>query len=308
MKIKVKNYINEFGSRVFLSKLLYHGAYKSNSKFAKMIIRSNENLIKNKIRQTITDEINDCYPAIKKVNNNIPYNSVIWIMWWQGIEDMPDIVRACVNRIEKLNNKRHIVVITKYNYKNYIKLEPKILKKFYRNKISITHLSDIIRVNLLYVYGGVWIDATIFELSPLPDSLFTKKFFTIKTGNYTNDPSHGLWTTFFMESQHHNKLMGYLVQGFNTYCLKYDEWIDYILFDYFIRIIYEDYSDIRQQINDVPINNQDVFKLRKHLNDQFNYKYLEEYRATNLFKLSYKGVLNRKTKEGKKTVYLKIIE
>lgn len=308
MKIAVKNYIREFGSRIFLSKLLYHSVYKSNSKFANLIIKSNENLIKKKIRQTITDEIDNPHPVIEAINNDISYNSTIWIMWWQGAENMPSIVRACVNRIKKLNNNHRVIVITKYNYKDYIKLEAEILKKLYRGKISITHLSDIIRVNLLYIYGGVWIDATIFEVDSLPDSLFTKDFFTIKTGNYTNDPSHGLWTTFFMESHRHNELMGRLVQGFNIYCLKYDEWIDYILFDYFIRIIYEDCNMVRHQIDDVPINNEDVFKLRNHLNDQFNNEYLKEYRDTNLFKLSYKGTLNKRTKEGKKTIYFKIIE
>lgn len=307
METSVREYINEFGFSIFLSKFIYHNIYKSNSKFAKAFIANNERIIKNKIRNNVTSNIDNFTPKINLINNDVPRNSAIWIMWWQGFKKMPRIVRSCVDRIKALNTDHRVILITKDNWQKYLKLEPQILKGVYNGKISITHLSDIIRVNLLYTYGGIWIDATVFEVTTLPSSLFLAKFFTIKTGSYTNDPSHGMWTTFFMEAQEHSELMGYLVNAFNVYCLKYNEWIDYILFDYFIRIAYEDIGTIREQIEKVPYNNQDVFELRKYLNQPFDHFVPRKNKFTYLYKLSYKDSLNEKTAEGKSTLYHKIV-
>ena len=301
-----KEYVNEFGIKIPVSKILYHFSYKGDYKCTKFISRLNEELIKKKLRDTVTKNINNPLPTIQTINKSVPYNSVIWIMWWQGKKKTPKIVETCISKIKHLNNNRKVILITKYNYKNYIKLDSNILNKVEKGKITITHLSDIIRVNLLYVYGGVWIDSTVFETSPLPKSLFSQDFFSIKTGKYTYDPSHGMWTTFFMEAKRNSKLMGYLVAAFNRYCLMYDEWIDYILFDYFIRIIYEDSEEIKKQIERVPINNQEVFELKKHLNERAECSYLEDS-DTYLFKLSYKESLREMTKEGRETLYANIL-
>lgn len=52
-----------------------------------------------------------------------------------------------------------------------------ILKKFENGYISITHLSDIIRVLLLYNYGGLWIDSTVLNISSINRKVFDSTFF-----------------------------------------------------------------------------------------------------------------------------------
>ncbi|MBQ9553448.1 hypothetical protein IJU97_00315 [bacterium] len=53
-------------------------------------------------------------------------------------------------------------MLDKDNYEKYVTLPAFIIKKVYEHKISITHLSDIIRMALLKQYGGIWVDATMF--------------------------------------------------------------------------------------------------------------------------------------------------
>lgn len=42
------------------------------------------------------------------------------------------------------------------------------------------HFSDIVRENLLYKYGGIWMDATIYMTSPFPDTIYNYDYYTIK--------------------------------------------------------------------------------------------------------------------------------
>lgn len=51
--------------------------------------------------------------------------------------------------MERYIKNREIIVITKDNFPNYI------IEKFNKGNISIQQFSDIIRVYLMYNYGGI---------------------------------------------------------------------------------------------------------------------------------------------------------
>jgi len=79
---------------------------------------------------------------------------MLFTCWWQGEEEAPDLIRACI-RSQKRNIPKEIrhVVISKYNYGEYIDIPDFVLQKVESGKISLTTLSDIIRVSLLYKWG-----------------------------------------------------------------------------------------------------------------------------------------------------------
>ena len=304
MDISYKEYVKVFGIKIFLLKVLRRPFYDKNTNFAKKVSKINEQSIKKFLLRNVL--LNNKY-VIKEnnlfKNSTVIKNNTIWIMWWQGYNDTtPKLVKKCIENIKKLNPKHKVIVLTKYNVKNYVHLNRNIISNFEKGNISITHLSDIIRVNLLYLYGGVWIDSTVFSVKSIPEEVFRKDFYTIKTGKYTNEPSHGRWTTFFMETSQGSLLMKFLVECFDHYFETDNIFLDYILFDYFINIGCDINSAIRKMIDDVPVNNPDVFKLRKHLLDpagSFNLKNKKTY----LYKLSYKDKLMQTSINGKKNVY-----
>lgn len=50
-------------------------------------------------------------------------------MWWQGYNNAPNLVKACINSV-KINNKNHnVIIITQENFKDYVMLPNFILKK-----------------------------------------------------------------------------------------------------------------------------------------------------------------------------------
>lgn len=301
--MNVKSYIHEFGVGIFASKLIRKPFYGKNTKLSRRVCITNENIIKRFLKNNIDLANNE----IRLNHKNIEYNAIIWTMWWQGLENAPLIVRKCIENQKKNNPNHKIIVITEKNYGDYVDLPEYIIKKFREGKISVTHFSDIIRVNLLYQYGGIWVDSTLLMTKSLPQEWFNKEFYTINTGLYTDDPSHGRWTTFFIEARRGSELMKFLANGFNKYLSKYNYFIDYILFDYLIEIGYENSRDIREVIDAVPRNNQNVFLLRNLLLkpvNGLNYKDSKTF----LYKLSYKDNLKTTTKEGQLTIYGEIVK
>ena len=92
----------------------------------------------------------------EKLRNNI------WICWWQGIDNAPEIVKACVNTIKRNAGEYEVIVITDDNYKNYVQFPDWLEEKRKKGIISRTIYSDLLRLNLLARYGGIWIDSTFF--------------------------------------------------------------------------------------------------------------------------------------------------
>jgi effector-binding domain-containing protein len=97
----------------------------------------------------------------------MPQEKRAWTMWWQGVDAAPAIIRACLASQKKYMPKDvEYVVLTKGNIKEYVEIPDDLLKKVDAGSISLNHLSDFIRSRLLYLRGGLWMDASIYLLEP----------------------------------------------------------------------------------------------------------------------------------------------
>lgn len=89
----------------------------------------------------------------------------IYILWFQGFNKAPEIVKECVNSWKYYNPDWNIVLIDNNNLINYVNLDN------YKINFDKTALSDVVRILLLKLYGGLWVDATTFCNKPLNDWL-----------------------------------------------------------------------------------------------------------------------------------------
>ncbi|MDR2784250.1 MAG: capsular polysaccharide synthesis protein [Treponema sp.] len=137
-----------------------------------------------------------------------PYT--VWTYWWQGEQHMPELVKACYNQLNKNANGHKIVVITRQNYKDYISLPEYILEKVEKKIITVTHLSDIVRACLLYAYGGLWIDSTVFTTKALPEFTHETELYSLRRLNDANYISKSRWTAFLFYANKGNLLFEYL--------------------------------------------------------------------------------------------------
>ena len=100
----------------------------------------------------------------------------IWMLWLQGEENAPNIVKASINSVRKHANGREVIVLNKDTVKKYTKLPDYVWKKFEEGKMTAAFLSDMIRLDLLYRYGGTWIDATVLLEDKIPHGRFINFF------------------------------------------------------------------------------------------------------------------------------------
>ena len=90
-------------------------------------------------------------------------NKTIWINWFQGWDNAPEITHKCVESWKYYNPEWNIVLLSNDNYSQYADFEEKI-PGINTNNID---KSDILRISLLANHGGVWADSTLFCNKPL---------------------------------------------------------------------------------------------------------------------------------------------
>ena len=90
----------------------------------------------------------------------------VWIYWHQGWEQAPNVVKKCLSTWISLNPSWNVENISQYNLSNFIDLEREI-PEIGTKEITLASKSDIIRIALLWKYGGIWVDSTLFCRIPL---------------------------------------------------------------------------------------------------------------------------------------------
>lgn len=174
----------------------------------------------------------------------------IWMFWWQGIDSMPPIVHKCYELANRHAPKNHPVkLLTKDNFEEYVRIPKYILDKLANGKITLTHFSDIVRMSLLFEYGGLWMDATLYTASCLPERLFSQPFFSVRTPKKGDWVSRCLWTGFFMGGIKGHPLFGFVRQMFYDYWREHDELLDYFLIDLAIVMAYDNLPQIHESID-----------------------------------------------------------
>ena len=230
-----------------------------------------------------------------KIDTNL-YKDKIWVFWWQGIESAPLIIKLCINNMRKYIKDKEIIIIDQNNFSDYVNLPEYIIEKFNSRYISIQAFSDIIRIYLLYYYGGAWLDATLFIKDKLDINIFKYEFYTIKREKIDDIfISNYRWTNFFLIAKPRCLLFKYLLSMNYYYWEKNNIIIDYLLIDYFINYLYDNYEQIRKLIDNVPINNIHVNDLFEIINNEYKEEEINILREdTFIYKLTWKDFINYK--------------
>ena len=230
----------------------------------------------------------------------------IWTMWWQGTDDLPELVSMCYASFHRHRGNHPLTVLTCDNYQEYVSLPDRIMDKVKSGAITITHLSDVIRFALLSQYGGLWLDSTVFVADRIPEEIFTLEYFTVKwpmipkKGNLVQ----GRWTNFLHAAQKGNALCRFVFDFFLEYWRTQDYLINYFLIDYAIQMAYDELPQCRKLLDAVPVMNDDLYRLEIMMNSKWDPAVFEEIKTNALFsKLSWRKGGRKKTFSGEETIY-----
>lgn len=193
----------------------------------------------------------------------------VWVCWWQGAEAMPPLVRACYNSLRKNADGHPVHLLTKNNYKQFVALPEYILEKTERGIITVTHLSDILRAELLYRYGGLWLDATVLVTSPLPD-FAGQELFSLKRVKDNDYVAESRWSAYLFYLTKGHLLADFLRKMFAQYWQTENNLIAFFLIDYCIALAYEQIPAVRAALDACPYNNPEAHTLQRQLGTEYN--------------------------------------
>ena len=277
------NILREFGLKVFAADFL-----SSNIRLPKITARWKDKVflefLRNKYDYVIRRHINDKRP----LNGEAPF---IWSMWWQGTENLPEVVSLCFNKIRRHCGSRPFTIITKDNYRDYISLPEYITDKLNNGTIRLTHFSDIVRMYLLSRYGGMWIDATVLVTRDIPEEFFSRSYCTVRRPTNLREYNVSLrrWCISVQSAWPECPLCEFVLDMWLEYWKDYNFLADYVMTDYFFALAYETLPECRMLFEAVPLGNYAFDDVRPLLASRWEQEKFDAMnRDTQFFKLTYK--------------------
>lgn len=214
-------------------------------------------------------------------------SDTIWTCWFQGMENAPEIVKKCWQSVIKNNPDKNVIVITDNNMSDYVTLPDYIVKKWKQGIITHTHMTDLLRLELLINYGGLWLDATVLCTGKAPEYFFDSDLFFFQTLKPGRDGHACYISSWLIEAKTNNKIL------MATRALCYEYWKennvmwDYFLLHDFMSIVLERYEDEWKKV--VPRDNATPHILLLRLFDQYDEKTWNAVKSqTQFHKLTYK--------------------
>lgn len=241
------------------------------SRTALEILRLSTQLkVKHKLEKkyrTILEKFDRNYDA------SIPHQSSnkVWICWFQGMENAPEIVKKCYESLNTHLTDREIVLITSENLNKYVHFPDYIVKKWKNGQITHTHLTDLLRLELLINYGGMWIDATVFcseNRESIPDYFFDSELFFYQNLKPGRDGNAFYISSWLMSAKSNNKVLMATRELCYEYWKKNYSMDDYFLLHAFFSIILDYYPDEWDAV--VPRDNATPHILLLRLFDKYN--------------------------------------
>ena len=233
---------------------------------------------------------------IVEINNEFP--KIIWTMWQQGEAQMPETVKATVKTIKEFAERSgcEFHLLTDKNLKNFVNIPKDITEKYKKKELTAAHYSDIVRFSLLYQYGGIWMDATLFVSPYATLEMFEGDFFSLNhpplsTNKMERTICDYKWSGFCLAGKKRKLYFKNIRDIYIYYVRKYPIFLHYLMMDYFILSEYKLNEEFKVSVDDLPIlaPAERVWFLREHSDKFFDEKEWEEVlKMTPIMKTTYK--------------------
>lgn len=192
----------------------------------------------------------NAYPATP-LKKNIPSN-IIWMYWRQGEENAPLIVKKCIASIRERFTDHQVVVLNGETYSQYITMPDHIERLFKEGHIGEAQYSDLLRISLLYTYGGIWCDATCFATSAIPDIIKSSPLFFFQKTLLPEHLSPIVGSSWFIASYKNNVLLGKLRNLLFEYWRYNNKMKNYYQFHIAMGLLAHEDAECRQIVDNMP--------------------------------------------------------
>ncbi len=203
-------------------------------------------------------------------NPQVKENKTVWTIWFQGLDKCTTLSKLCIDSVKKnLPEGYDYIILTEVNLKEFIILPEYIWNKYRQGLITKTHLSDIIRVELLSTYGGCWIDSTVFCSEPIRSCMISGSLFLFRDPEILQPVIKV--NSWWIYSEKGNSLIRKIRDILYDYWMSEDDLKHYFLIHIIMaRLLDEDeFTDI---LNDMPFfSDSKAHILWNRINDRFSH-------------------------------------
>ena len=159
----------------------------------------------------LKDDVLDIRNSSCRLENKVP--KIIWLFWDE--KNIPLHIQMYIDRISELNKDYSVIILGFHNLSEYLREF-----KFYFDT-PIANQTDLIRLNLLYRYGGIWIDiSTIFNVSlneifPLLDKLHSYDLIAFYNESSTVNYDRPIIESWFLAAPKNNEFIRLWLEEFS---------------------------------------------------------------------------------------------
>ena len=196
----------------------------------------------------------------EKEEETTEFPKIIWTMWQQGEEQMPETVKASMKTIKDFakRNSCDFHLLTNDNLEHFVTIPKDITEKYKKNELTAAHYSDIIRFSLLYQYGGIWMDATLFVSPYATVEMFEGDFFSLNHPPIHPDKMERTicdfkWSGYCLAGQKGKSYFKHIRDILIYYVRKYPIFLHYLMMDYFILSEYDSNHEFKRLVDGLPI-------------------------------------------------------
>lgn len=232
-------------------------------------------------------------PSLPRTRSNY-----VWVCWLQGIENAPPLVRHCYASLQNNLSDRKIVLLTEENYRDYVTFPVHIQQKIDSGIISRTHMSDLLRLELLLNYGGTWIDATVFcSGTNIPAYMLDSDLFVFQDLKPGADGHATILSSWFMTACTNHPILDLSRTLLYQYWKNHSYMVDYFLLHDFFQLAIEAFPAEWDTVTPFPNSTPHILLLR--LFDPYNDQIWNDvHNMVPFHKLTYKFTKEEPFKEG----------
>lgn len=98
----------------------------------------------------------------------------VWIFWAQGETEAPETVKLCIDSARRRfpKDKAQVRVLDIGSVGQYVPFPQHIIDKYNQGKIMPNYLADFIKAAVLYQYGGLWMNPSVYVARQPEDAWF----------------------------------------------------------------------------------------------------------------------------------------
>lgn len=162
-------------------------------------------------------------------------SNIVWICWFQGMEQAPALVRKCYQSVKENMPDHEMILITSENLQEYVQFPDYIIDKWRKGQITHTHMTDLLRLELLIRYGGLWLDATVFcSGKNIPDYMLHSDLFFFQCLKPGRDGHSHISSSWMISAKTNNKILMAVRELCYEYWKEHNRLIDYFLLHDFV--------------------------------------------------------------------------